>query len=100
MGGRRVHLASGRTYHVVYNPPKVADKDDVTGEELIVRADDQADTVKARLDVYHEQTEPLINYYTDYSNSGEDSSPVYVKINGVGTVNGIRDSIFAGLDKV
>jgi len=100
MGGRRVHLASGRTYHVVYNPPKVADIDDVTGEELIVRADDQADTVKARLDIYHEQTEPLIKYYTDYSNSGEDSSPVYVTIDGVGTVKGIRDSIFAGLDKV
>lgn len=100
MGGRRVHLASGRTYHVVYNPPKVADIDDVTGEGLIIRADDQASTVKARLDVYHEQTEPLIKYYTDYSNSGEASSPAYITINGVGTVNSIRDSIFAGLDKV
>ena len=100
MGGRRVHLNSGRTYHVVYNPPKVADKDDVTGEDLIIRADDQADTVKARLTVYHEQTEPLINYYTDYSNSGEDSSPAYIKIDGIGSVKGIRDSIFDGLDKV
>jgi adenylate kinase len=100
MGGRRVHLASGRTYHVIFNPPKVEGKDNETGEDLIVRADDQAETVKARLGVYHEQTEPLIKYYTDYSNSGEDSSPAYIRVNGVGTVNGIRDSIFAGLDKV
>jgi len=100
MGGRRVHLASGRTYHVVYNPPKVEGKDDVTGEDLIQRDDDQEETVKARLDIYHEQTEPLITYYSDWANSGESNSPKYLKIDGVGTVDGIRDSIFEGLDSV
>ncbi len=100
MGGRRVHLASGRTYHIVFNPPKVEGKDDETGEDLIQREDDQEETVKARLDIYHEQTEPLIKYYTDWSNSGEDTSPAYVQINGVGTVDSIKESIFEGLDKV
>lgn len=100
MGGRRVHLASGRTYHLVYNPPKVEGKDDVTGEDLIQRDDDQEDTVKARLDIYHEQTEPLIAYYSEWANSGESNAPKYLKINGIGTVDGIRDSIFAGLDSV
>ena len=100
MGGRRVHLASGRTYHVIFNPPKVEGKDDETGEDLIIRADDEEETVKARLNVYHEQTEPLIKYYTDYSNSGEESSPQYLKIDGVGSVESIRDSIFEGLDKI
>ena len=100
MGGRRVHLASGRTYHVIFNPPKVEGKDDETGEDLIIRADDEEETVKARLNVYHEQTEPLIKYYTDYSNSGEENAPKYLKINGVGSVESIRDSIFEGLDKI
>ena len=100
MGGRRVHLASGRTYHVIFNPPKVEGKDDETGEDLIIRADDEEETVKARLNVYHEQTEPLIKYYTDYANSGEATSPKYIKIDGIGSVESIRDSIFAGLDQV
>ena len=69
MSGRRVHVASGRTYHVVFNPPKVEGKDDETGEDLIQRDDDQEETVKKRLDVYHEQTEPLIAYYSDWANS-------------------------------
>ena len=98
MSGRRVHLDSGRTYHLIYNPPKVEGKDDETGEDLIQRDDDQEDTVKARLKVYHDQTEPLISYYTDYSNSGEAGAPKYVKVNGLGKVDEIRDSIFAGLD--
>ena len=97
MSGRRVHLNSGRTYHVVFNPPKVAGKDDETGEDLIQRDDDQADTVKKRLDVYHEQTEPLIGYYTDWSNSGEAGAPKYHKIAGVGGVEDIRDAIFNAL---
>lgn len=100
MGGRRVHLASGRTYHIEFNPPKVEGKDDETGEDLIQREDDQPDTVKARLDVYHEQTEPLITYYSEWADAGEDTSPKYVKINGVGTVDSIKDSIFSGLDAV
>lgn len=98
MSGRRVHPASGRTYHIIYNPPKVADKDDETGEDLIQRDDDRQETVKARLKVYHGQTEPLIEYYTGYSKSGEDSAPRYIRINGLGRVDEIRDQIFAGLE--
>jgi adenylate kinase len=98
MSGRRVHLASGRTYHVVFNPPKEEGKDDQTGEALIQRDDDQEDTVRARLKVYHEQTEPLIAYYTDYANSGAEHSPTYVEVNGIGGVDEIRDRIFSGLN--
>ena len=97
MSGRRVHVASGRTYHVVFNPPKVAGKDDVTGEDLIQRDDDQEETVKKRLDVYHAQTEPLVKYYGDWGKSGEAGAPKYVKVAGVGKVEGIRDAIFAAL---
>jgi len=97
MSGRRAHLASGRTYHVIFNPPKVEGKDDVTGEDLVQRDDDQEDTVRKRLDVYHEQTEPLINFYSSWANSGEDNAPKYAKINGIGKVDEIRDSIFSAL---
>lgn len=97
MSGRRVHLASGRTYHVIFNPPKVEGKDDETGEDLIQRDDDKEATVKVRLDNYHEQTEPLIGYYTDWSNSGEVGSPKYHHIAGIGGVEDIRDAIFAAL---
>ena len=97
MAGRRVHMDSGRTYHVVFNPPKEEGKDDETGEPLIQRDDDQEDTVRARLGVYHDQTEPLINYYSTWAASGEAGSPGYVKINGIGKVDEIRDAIFAGL---
>jgi len=86
MSGRRVHVASGRTYHVVFNPPKVEGKDDETGEDLIQRDDDQEETVKKRLDVYHEQTEPLIEYYSSWAESGAEGSPKYIKINGIGQV--------------
>jgi len=99
MSGRRVHLASGRTYHVVFNPPKAEGKDDVTGEPLIQRDDDQEETVRARLKVYHDQTEPLIDYYSKWAASGESAAPRYVKINGIGKVDEIRDAIFAGLDQ-
>lgn len=94
MSGRRVHVASGRTYHIVFNPPKVEGKDDETGEDLIQRDDDQEDTVKKRLEVYHEQTEPLIEYYSDWASSGVGDSPRYIKINGIGPVDEIRDQIF------
>ena len=97
MSGRRVHVASGRTYHVVFNPPKVAGKDDVTGEDLIQRDDDKEETVKKRLDVYHAQTEPLVKYYSDWGRSGEAGAPKYVKIPGIGKVDQIRDAIFKGL---
>ena len=97
MAGRRVHLASGRTYHLVYNPPKAEGKDDVTGEPLIQRDDDSEETVLARLKVYHDQTEPLIDFYTKFAASGESNAPKYHRIEGVGSVDGIRDSIFAAL---
>ena len=97
MSGRRVHLASGRTYHVVYNPPKEEGKDDVTGEPLIQRDDDSEETVLARLKVYHDQTEPLIDFYTKFAASGEPNAPKYHRIEGVGSVDSIRDAVFAAL---
>jgi adenylate kinase len=97
MSGRRVHLPSGRTYHVKFNPPKIAGKDDVTGEDLIQRDDDKEATVKTRLDVYHEQTEPLVSYYGNWAKSGDANAPKYVKILGVGKVEDIRGKIFAAL---
>jgi len=99
MSGRRVHLASGRTYHVVFNPPKVEGKDDETGEPLIQRDDDKEATVRERLSVYHKQTEPLIDYYSKWAEAGGAGAPKYVRINGIGKVDEIRDAIFAGLDK-
>ncbi len=98
MSGRRVHLASGRTYHVVFNPPKEEGKDDVTGEPLIQRDDDHEDTVRKRLDVYHAQTEPLIDYYKDWEKTGESAAPKYIRIEGVGKVEEIRDQIYAALN--
>ncbi|MBW1799953.1 MAG: adenylate kinase [Deltaproteobacteria bacterium] len=98
MSGRRVHLASGRTYHIVFNPPKEEGKDDVTGEPLIQRDDDKEATVRKRLTVYHEQTEPLIDYYKKWESSGEANAPKYIGIEGVGKVDEIRDSIFSALN--
>lgn len=89
MSGRRVHLASGRTYHVKYNPPKVAGKDDVSGEELIQRDDDREETVKKRLEVYHAQTKPLVDYYTKWEASGDKAAPKVRKISGLGSVEEI-----------
>ena len=100
MSGRRVHVASGRTYHVVFNPPKVAGKDDVTGEDLIQRDDDQEETVKKRLDVYHAQTEPLVKFYGDWAATGDAAAPKYVKVSGVGSVDSITSAVFAGLDAI
>ncbi len=98
MSGRRVHLASGRTYHVIYNPPKEEGKDDVTGEPLIQRDDDQEETVRKRLKVYHDQTEPLVEYYAKWSDSGDSRAPKHLRIDGIGSVDDIRDKIFAALD--
>ena len=100
MSGRRAHLASGRTYHIIYNPPKVEGKDDVTGEPLVQRDDDKEETVKKRLDVYHQQTEPLIDYYKKWEASGEGAAPKYIHINGVGSLESISNSIIGALDKV
>jgi adenylate kinase len=97
MSGRRVHLASGRTYHVMFNPPKVAGMDDVTGEPLIQRDDDKEETVRARLGIYHDQTEPLIQYYSQWANQGGAGAPKYIKVNGIGGVQDIRDQIIAAL---
>jgi len=98
MSGRRVHLASGRTYHVIFNPPKVAGKDDETGEDLIQRDDDQEKTVRTRLTIYHQQTEPLIEYYSGWARRGEANAPQYVRIAGIGKVEEIRNAVFKALN--
>ena len=97
LSGRRVHLASGRTYHLIFNPPKVAGKDDLTGEDLVQRADDTEDTVKKRLEVYHSQTKPLVAYYSNWAKSGAPGAPRYVKVAGIGSMESIRDRIFAAV---
>ncbi|TAH44208.1 MAG: adenylate kinase [Betaproteobacteria bacterium] len=97
MSGRRAHLPSGRTYHVKYNPPKVEGKDDVTGEDLIQRDDDKEETVKKRLEVYHAQTKPLVEYYTRWSASGDPKAPKVRKISGLGPVDSITEQAFAAL---
>ena len=97
MSGRRVHPASGRTYHIVFNPPKVEGKDDITGEDLVQRPDDIEDTVIKRLDVYHDQTKPLVEYYTAWASSGDSKAPKCVHVPGVGAVDAIRDKVFAAL---
>ncbi|MDD3885089.1 MAG: adenylate kinase [Gallionella sp.] len=97
MSGRRVHPASGRTYHIVFNPPKVAGKDDLTGEDLIQRPDDVEETVVKRLNIYHEQTKPLVVFYNDWQASGAPHAPQCIRIPGVGSVDAIREQIFAAL---
>jgi len=97
MSGRRVHEGSGRVYHVQHNPPKVEGVDDETGEPLIQREDDKEETVRKRLEIYHSQTEPLVHYYQDWSKQDASAAPAYVKVKGVGSVENIRDQIFAQL---
>jgi adenylate kinase len=97
MSGRRVHLASGRTYHVKHNPPKVAGRDDVTGEPLIQRDDDKEDVVRKRLEVYHEQTRVLVDYYSRWAATGDAAAPRYRKVEGVGTVEEIKQRVFDAL---
>lgn len=97
MSGRRVHLASGRTYHTIFNPPKVSGCDDVTGEPLIQRDDDKEETVRKRLDVYQNQTQPLVHYYQEWAQSGDASSPKYQRIAGVGSVAEITSRVFEAL---
>jgi adenylate kinase len=89
MSGRRVHVASGRTYHVVFNPPKVTGKDDATGEDLIQREDDKEETVRKRLDIYHQQTRPLVDYYGNWGATGDAAAPKSRKISGLGSVDEI-----------
>ncbi len=97
MSGRRAHLASGRTYHIKYNPPKVEGKDDVTGEDLVQRDDDKEETVKKRLDVYHDQTKPLVAYYSNWAASGDAKAPKVREIEGLGAVDEITARAFAAL---
>ena len=97
MSGRRVHVASGRTYHVKFNPPKVAGKDDETGEDLIQREDDKEETVKKRLDVYSAQTRPLVDYYSQWAATGDANAPKYRRIEGVGPVDEIMKKALAAL---
>ncbi len=97
MSGRRVHLASGRTYHIKFNPPKVAGLDDVTSEPLIQRDDDKEETVAKRLRVYHEQTKALVGYYTNWSKSSRSGAPKYRRIDGLGAVDAVRERAFGAL---
>ena len=98
MGGRRVHLASGRTYHVKFNPPKTEGRDDVTGEPLVQRDDDREQTVRERLGVYHGQTRPLVEYYTKWAATGDLRAPRCLRISGLGTVEEIRARALAALE--
>ena len=100
MSGRRVHPGSGRTYHVAFNPPRTPGKDDVTGEDLVQRADDQEDVVRKRLEVYQSQTRPLVDYYLGWARNGGTGAPRYTRIAGVGSVEQIRDQVFAALGTV
>ncbi len=97
ISGRRVHEASGRVYHIEYNPPKVAGKDDVTGDDLVHRDDDKEDTVRKRLDVYQAQTRPLVDYYSNWAAASDAAAPKYRKISGVGAVDEIRGRILDAL---
>ncbi len=97
MSGRRVHVASGRTYHVRFNPPKADGKDDLTGEPLIQRDDDREDVVRKRLEVYHAQTSVLVQYYSTWAAGGDASAPRYRRVEGVGSVDQIRQRVFDAL---
>jgi adenylate kinase len=97
MSGRRVHPASGRTYHVRFNPPKTPGKDDVTGEDLVQRDDDREETVRKRLAVYHSQTRPLVDYYADWSRTADPAAPACRKVSGLGTVDEITARVFDAL---
>ena len=97
MSGRRVHLPSGRSYHVKYNPPQVSGRDDVTGEALVQREDDHEDTVRERLAVYHAQTEPLVAYYERWSATGDRRAPRYRRVSGVGSVESVGEACLAAL---
>lgn len=98
ISGRRFHPASGRIYHVDFNPPKITDTDDATGEPLLQREDDKEDTIKKRLAVYHQQTKPLIAYYQHWADTKDKNAPVFINIDGIGSVQQIRQSILQKLE--
>ena len=97
LSGRRVHPASGRNYHLKFNPPRVPGRDDSTGEPLVQRDDDKEETVRKRLDIYQQQTRPLVDYYSKWAAEGDARAPKYRKISGVGSVAEIRERVFAAL---
>ena len=97
LSGRRVHEASGRVYHIIHNAPKVADHDDMTGEPLVQRADDREETVRKRLQIYHDQTEPLVGFYQKLAAAGQKNAPKYTRINGIGSVDSIRQQLLTVL---
>lgn len=98
MSGRRVHPASGRSYHTKFNPPRTPDKDDVTGEQLVQRDDDREETVKHRLSVYRDQTRPLVDYYSSWAESGAPDAPAYRQLSGLGSVDEIKERVFQALE--
>lgn len=98
MSGRRVHPGSGRTYHIEFNPPKIEGRDDVTGEALVQRPDDHEDTVRKRIETYHAQTKPLVDYYDAWAKSGEPGAPKYVNVKGVGSIEEIRGRILSAIE--
>lgn len=98
LSGRRIHPSSGRVYHLIYNPPKQPEKDDVTAELLIQRPDDQEDTVRKRLMIYHQQTKPLVNYYKQTDNLRSHKMPCYVEIDGTGSMGEVKERIFNALE--
>ncbi|MES1981977.1 MAG: adenylate kinase [Pseudomonadota bacterium] len=97
LSGRRIHQSSGRTYHITLNPPKVAGHDDATGEALVQRPDDTEETIRKRLQIYHEQTRPLVDFYASWQRSGDPRAPRCINVPGVGSVENITDRIFAAL---
>ncbi len=97
LSGRRVHPPSGRTYHIEFNPPATPGRDDVTGEALVLRDDDREETVRKRLQIYHDQTRPLIGYYLEWSESNDPDAPHYVRIAGTGNVETIQENILTAL---
>lgn len=100
LGGRLVHLSSGRVYHKIYNPPKKDGHDDFTSEPLTQRDDDREETIRKRLQIYHQQTEPLIHFYQELSKQQVNSAPIFARIEGVGSVENIRDKLFSILEKI
>ncbi|HWK70526.1 adenylate kinase [Pollutimonas sp. M17] len=98
MSGRRVHPASGRSYHTKFNPPRTPDQDDVTGEPLVQRDDDREETVKHRLSVYRDQTRPLVDYYSSWAESGAPDAPAYRQLSGLGSVDEIKERVFQALE--
>jgi adenylate kinase len=98
MSGRRVHPGSGRVYHTKYNPPKVDGKDDVTGEPLVQRDDDKEETVRKRLQVYHQQTKPLVDYYSSWARTGDADAPRYAAINGLGPVDEVKQRLMKAIE--